>query len=79
MKWGRKGHRRAKIFLLQKLLFLLSCVSVVLLCVESMQIKIKLNCNLNVLTSPKPPFPKTLYWRNVFFVTGCLLDTEKRK
>lgn len=29
------------------------------------------------LTSPKPPFPNTLYCRNVFFVTGCLLDTKR--
>lgn len=30
----------------------------------------------NVLTSPKPPFPKTRYCLNVFFVTGCLLDRK---
>lgn len=31
------------------------------------------------LTSPNPPFPNTLYWRNVFFVTGCLFMKERQK
>lgn len=29
------------------------------------------------LTSPKPPFPRTLYCLNVFFVTGCLRNKKK--
>lgn len=32
-----------------------------------------------VPTSPKPPFPRTLYCLNVFFVTGCLLDRGRQQ
>lgn len=35
--------------------------------------------DFQLLTSPKPPFPSTLYCRNVFFVTGCLEEEEIKK